>query len=70
MPGTNNPSCKLTNDQVLEIVNTSGTLQSIADNYGIKMQSVHDIRTGRSWGWLTGLKGRARRNRRAGNDFR
>jgi hypothetical protein len=62
--GTKNPSARLKEEQVVQVYNASGTLQSIADRFGIKMQTVHDIKRGRIWSWLTNA------NHRAGQNFR
>lgn len=65
MKGTTNPRNKLTEQQVIEIFFARGTLQSIADAYGIKMGTVHDIKKGRIWGWLT-----QEATHRAGQNFK
>ena len=65
MKGTSNPRNKLTEQQVIEIFTATGTLQAIADRYGVKMQTVHDIKKGRNWGWLT-----EEATHRAGSNFR
>jgi len=65
LKGSTNPRNKLNEQQVIEIFFASGTLQSIADAYGVKMQTVHDIKKGRNWGWLT-----EEATRRAGQSFR
>jgi hypothetical protein len=54
--GAKNPRSKLKETEVIKIYNANGTLQSIADKFGIKMQTVHDIKRGKIWSWLTGTQ--------------
>lgn len=52
--GVNNPRSKLTEEQVLAIFrDPRKLLREIAADYGVKLQTVHHIRTGRRWGHLT-----------------
>lgn len=62
--GTLNRSCKLTPEQALEVFHAQGTLKEIGEKYGLKSQSVYDIKKGRNWAWLTNA------NQRAGQQFR
>jgi hypothetical protein len=48
---------RLTRQQVLEIyerVNSNETQMSIANDFNIHRSTVADIKTGKSWAWLTG----------------
>ena len=57
--GTRHHGSKLTEEQVLEILDLVhvGVLQEdIADDYGIVSQTVSDIKRGRRWSWLTGAQ--------------
>lgn len=47
--GERNPKAKLTHDQVIEIRSASGTLQQIADRYGITNANVSKIKKGQTW---------------------
>ena len=45
---------KLTNDQVVEIANSTEFYTDIARKYGVCSETVLRIRRGATWGWLTG----------------
>jgi hypothetical protein len=53
--GTRNPMAKLTPTKVKRIVASTDTLETIAKHYGIKFQTVSDIKRGRIWSHVTGL---------------
>lgn len=44
---------KLTREQVLVIYRSTDSIRSLARDYGVSYASIHLIRTGRNWGWLT-----------------
>jgi hypothetical protein len=44
---------KLTEQQVLDIFADTRLQKDIAEAYGLRQQSVSDIKRGRNWGWLT-----------------
>jgi hypothetical protein len=43
---------KLTEAQARTIKQDVRKLREIAADYGVSISAIHDIRTGRSWGWL------------------
>jgi hypothetical protein len=47
--GVGHGSAKLTEDEVREVRITAGTLQEIADRYGVSTFCVWAIRTGKTW---------------------
>lgn len=49
----------LSNLQVLEIAAACGTYAELASRFGVSRWSIRDIKTGRNWGWLTGLNSNA-----------
>lgn len=53
--GENTSSNKLTEKEVLEILKASGPFNEIAKKYGISRGNVGYIKTGKSWGALTGV---------------
>ena len=55
--GTNNPNCKLTGEEVLEIKNLLPHLNNpdIAKRYNITITMVCNIRLGRTWSELTAI---------------
>lgn len=60
--GENNPSAKLSEDavrQILEMAANGVTQATIARHFGVCDASVHGIRTGRTWRHVTGLVARA-----------
>lgn len=54
--GTKNPSAKLTDAAVLEIFKATGTMREIAEDYGVATGTIKDIKKGRTWWHLTGIK--------------
>lgn len=54
--GERHGQSKLTGNDVLEIVKDERFYRVIAADYGVVHQTVFDIKTGKSWGWLTGIK--------------
>ena len=52
--GTKSSSCKLTEAQVLEIFASNKSGPELAKEYGINRRTPGDIKSGKSWGWLTG----------------
>jgi NUMOD4 motif-containing protein/HNH endonuclease len=54
--GSANNKTKLTNNQVLEIAAMQGSLTSIAKKYNVHFTTVHDIKIGKNWSWLTNIK--------------
>lgn len=48
-------ACKLTQEQVCEIVRSTDTQASLANEYGVSPATVGDIKAGRKWKWLTKL---------------
>jgi hypothetical protein len=51
--GTKNSKCKLTEQQVLAIRVDQRPQKEIAEEYGISLATVSQIKTGRSWSWLS-----------------
>lgn len=51
--GVLNGRAKLTDDQVLEIFQSTDSLAAVARKFGISKWSVRDIKTRKTWGWLT-----------------
>ena len=51
--GTKHPSCKLTQAQVLEIFASEKSQGDLAKEYEISRRNIRDIKSGRTWGWLT-----------------
>lgn len=54
--GTGNPSSKLTPDAVHAIRNkrkSGATLNAIASEFGVTLQTIHAITTGKTWGHIT-----------------
>jgi hypothetical protein len=49
------PTRRLAPSEVLEIVENPDPSPAVAERYGIADSPVRHIRTGRTWGWLTGL---------------
>jgi hypothetical protein len=54
--GIKNPRAKLTNGKVEEIIRDQRNYLMIANFHNISRTTVRDIKTGRSWGWLSGIK--------------
>ena len=52
LKGERNGQSKLTEKDVLEIREASGTLQEIANRYGVHLSTIHLIRSRKKWGWL------------------
>lgn len=55
-PGASHPMCVCSEEQVLSILNASESQTELAHKFGISQPAVSDIKTGRSWGWLTGVQ--------------
>jgi len=53
--GTKNPRVKLSEKQVLDILNDKRKHSHIALEYGINVTTIYDIKNGRSWKELTGI---------------
>lgn len=51
--GERNTQNKLTEQQVIEIYNSSEKQRAIAAKYGIDQSTVSNIKSGKLWGWLT-----------------
>jgi len=52
-------SAKLSKEEVLEIaklLKNKISVRKIAKKYGMKYSAIHCIKTGKHWGWLTGLQ--------------
>jgi hypothetical protein len=47
--GSRNPMAKITDEQAMEIINSSEPKGILAVRYGIEPKTVDDIRTRRSW---------------------
>ena len=54
--GSSNGRAKLTEDQVLDIVKDDRPYTAIAKEYGVDHTSVRNIKLGKSWAHLTGVK--------------
>jgi hypothetical protein len=54
--GAQNSNARLTEQQVLEIVSSTETLEVLSQEYGVSFTTIHAIRQGRSWSWLTGIQ--------------
>jgi hypothetical protein len=52
--GRRNGSCKLTEEQVRQIRSLKGSLSQskIAERFSVQRHAIHDIHTGKKWGWL------------------
>ncbi len=50
--GEVNGSNKLTSGQVIMIRQDPRTQQAIADDYGVHNVTIHEIKSGKTWGWL------------------
>lgn len=60
--GSKDGNAKLTENQVLEIYNSTESPTTVAKRYGVTYRTVWEIRNGRTWGWLTrGVRGSFRR---------
>lgn len=53
--GIKNSSCKLTEKQVLEILENKSPYAFISEQYGVSISTVSDIKRGYSWSHLTGI---------------
>lgn len=56
---------KLTEGQVLEVssrLRVGESVRGLAREYGVSASSIHSIKTGESWSWLTGIQQRFRDN--------
>lgn len=51
--GTRNGRALLTNAKVLKIFQSKGSYSEISLQFGISKWTVRDIKTGKTWGWLT-----------------
>jgi hypothetical protein len=56
MRGEEHPSAKLTEKDVLEIINNKNSSAVLAANYGVQRSCIKKIRTGRTWSYLTNIK--------------
>ena len=59
--GMKNGSCKLTEEDILEIVRLFGegkTRRELSEIFGVSVGSITDINRGARWGWLTGKGGK------------
>jgi hypothetical protein len=54
--GTSNPMARLSEADVLAIVSATGTLEEIAARFGMAFQNVSDIKRGKIWSHVTGIK--------------
>jgi len=50
--GPRNPTCKLTEDQVRAVRTDNRLLREIAEEYGIHVMTISDIKSRKNWGWL------------------
>lgn len=46
----------LTNEDVLSILKDESNLESIGKKYSVSKSTIHYIKVGKSWSWLTGVK--------------
>jgi len=55
MPGSENPSAILSEDNVLEIASLTGTMmqREIAEIFGVSRATISDIQCGRKWAHIT-----------------
>ncbi|PQA71673.1 HNH endonuclease [Brucella oryzae] len=55
MPGSQNPSAILSEDNVLEIASLTGTMmqREIAEIFGVSRATISDIQCGRKWAHIT-----------------
>lgn len=53
--GSKHPGAKLTEQDVLKIVQDKRLNRVIAEDYGVERSAIYAIKTGRSWSWLTGI---------------
>lgn len=54
--GQDQSSTKLTDNSVLEIAKSKKSCSVLATQYGVSVSAIASIKTGKSWGWLTGIK--------------
>ena len=45
---------RLSAENALAICRERGTLSAIAKRYGVSESTIHNVRSGKTWGWLTG----------------
>lgn len=51
--GEEHPVSKLTEEQVLHIYKTRESAKDLALKYGVHISTIHYIRNGKNWSWLT-----------------
>src|SRR4029077_11118007 len=61
LKGTKNGRAKLTDVQVLEILQSNKSVSLICKKYGIRRAMVSDIKTGSAWNHITGLPKKERK---------
>lgn len=54
--GESHPNAKLTEEDVLKIINDKRNSTALASEYGVKRSCIKKIRTGRTWSYLTNIK--------------
>lgn len=47
-------TAKLTEESVLQVYSDDRSLQAIAHDYGVSKTTIHAIKSGQNWSWLTG----------------
>lgn len=60
--GERNPKALLTRDAVLAVVSDTAGNAEIARKLGVHKTTVHNIRSGKSWGHLTGITYKGNKN--------
>lgn len=56
MKGEENPMARLTADEARAIANAPGSLNKVAKQFGLRFQTVSDIRRGKLWSHVTGIQ--------------
>lgn len=56
LTGINSGTSILNDEQVMRLIKETGTLAEISSKYGVSGTTVWDIKNGKSWSWLTGIK--------------
>ncbi len=59
--GEKHPLVKLSSAQVLQIARSSYGVDELAEAFGVAKTTIKSIRSGRNWGWLTGIASPGRR---------
>ena len=57
--GARNGRATLNEQQVLAIVEDRRSNEDVASSYGVTPAAIRDIKAGRNWSWLTGIKRKA-----------